>query len=82
MPFVPQQFSSKCLPNRGALTKRSDEHPLGHRISKHRQVIVTNASVHLDGPSHTRVSKLNGAYAVFTWAKLILQIRVWLPSKI
>ncbi len=36
MTVVPQQFLSKSRPNRGILTGRSEEDPLGHKISKHR----------------------------------------------
>ena len=54
MAVVSQQFRSKSRPNRGVLTGRSEEDPLGHKISKHRQVIVPLAPVHLVGthPNH------------------------------
>ena len=54
MAVVSQQFRSKSLPNRGVLTGRSAEDPLGHKISEHRQVIVPFAPVHLVGthPNH------------------------------
>ena len=54
MPVVSQQFPSKSLPNRGVLTGRREENPHGHKISKHRQIIVTLAPVHLVGshPHH------------------------------
>ncbi len=54
MTVVSHQFRSKSNPNRGVLTGRGEEHPLGHKISEHRQVIVTSAPVHLVGshPHH------------------------------
>jgi hypothetical protein len=54
MPVVPQQFPSKCLPNRGILAGGGEEDSLGHQIGKHRQLIVSLAPVHLVGthPSH------------------------------
>ena len=54
MAVVPQQFRSKSRPNRGVLTGRNEEDPLGKQISKHRQVIVPLAPVHLVGthPNH------------------------------
>jgi len=54
MPVVPQQFRSKCLPNRGILAGRRKQHPLGEQVGKHRQVVVPFAPVHLVGshPHH------------------------------
>ncbi len=54
MPVVPQLFRSKSCPNGGVLTGRSKEAPLGHKISKHCQVVVPFGPVHLVGshPHH------------------------------
>ncbi len=49
MPVVPQQFRSKSRSNGGVLTGRSKENPLGHKISKRREVIVPFVPVHLVG---------------------------------
>jgi hypothetical protein len=46
---VPQQFCSNGLPTRGIFTGRSQKHRLGHKISKHRQVIIPLTPVHFVG---------------------------------
>ena len=60
MPIVSQQFRSKNLQNQGILTGRSKENPLGHKIIKHRQVIVTFPPVRLVGsnPYHVVEAQL------------------------
>ena len=46
---IPQHFPSKCLPNRETFLGRGKQHPLGHQVGKHRQVIVSFAPAHLVG---------------------------------
>jgi hypothetical protein len=55
MPVVPQQFRGKNCPSIGVFTGRSKEHPRGHKISKHCQVVVPVAPVHLVGSHPHRV---------------------------
>ena len=54
MPVVTQRFRGKSLPNRGILAGRGEEDSFGQQVSKHRQLVVPFAPVHLvaTNPNH------------------------------